>query len=35
LAITTAGVARVERWLHRIVPLFGGWPPTVPGVDDV
>jgi Clp amino terminal domain, pathogenicity island component len=35
LAIAPAGVARVEQWLRRSVVLFGGWPPTVPGVDDV
>jgi DNA-binding MarR family transcriptional regulator len=35
LAITPAGVARVEQWLGRIASLFGSWPPTVPGVDDV
>jgi Clp amino terminal domain, pathogenicity island component len=35
LAITAAGAARVEEWLRRTVPLFGGWPPTIAGVDDV
>ena len=35
LAITPAGVARVEQWLGLTASLFGSWPPTVPGVDDV
>ena len=35
LAITPAGAAQVEQWLRRTVPLFGGWPPTIAGVDDV
>jgi Clp amino terminal domain, pathogenicity island component len=34
LAITPAGVARVEQWLGLTASLFGSWPPTVPGVDD-
>jgi Clp amino terminal domain, pathogenicity island component len=34
VAITPAGVARVQHWLARIVPVFGGWPPERPGVDD-
>jgi Clp amino terminal domain, pathogenicity island component len=34
VAITPAGVARVEQWLRRAVPLFGGWPPEHTGVDD-
>ena len=34
VAITPAGVARVEQWLSRIVPLFGGWPPEHPTADD-
>jgi hypothetical protein len=33
--ITPEGMARVEQWLRRSVSLFAGWPPTVPGVDDV
>jgi Clp amino terminal domain, pathogenicity island component len=35
IVITPEGRARVEQWLRRTAPLFGGWPPTVPGVDDV
>lgn len=34
VAITPAGVDRVERWLGRTVSLFGGWPPERPDVDD-
>jgi len=34
VAITTAGVARVEWWLARVLPLFGSWPPEYPGIDD-
>ena len=33
--ITPLGAARVEDWLRRTASLFAGWPPTVPGVDDV
>jgi len=33
--ITPEGIARVEQWLRRTASLFEGWPPTVPGVDDV
>jgi hypothetical protein len=34
VAITPAGVGRVQQWLGRIVSLFGGWPPEHPDVDD-
>lgn len=34
VAITPAGLARVDRWLAAVVPLLGGWPPDHPGVDD-
>jgi Clp amino terminal domain, pathogenicity island component len=34
VAITPAGTARVAEWLARTVPLFDGWPPEHPGVDD-
>jgi hypothetical protein len=33
--ITAEGMARVDQWLRRSASLFEGWPPTVPGVDDV
>jgi len=35
VVITPEGTVRVQEWLRRTVSLFGGWPPTVPGVDDV
>jgi Clp amino terminal domain, pathogenicity island component len=35
VVITPLGAARVEDWLRRTASLFAGWPPTVPGVDDV
>ena len=35
VVITFEGIARVEQWLRRTASQFGGWPPTVPGVDDV
>jgi hypothetical protein len=35
VAITPAGLARVEEWLGRTVSLFAGWPPDHPNVDDV
>jgi hypothetical protein len=34
VAMTPAGVERVEWWLERVLPLFAGWPPEYPGVDD-
>ena len=34
VAVTPAGVARVEWWLEQVLPLFSGWPPEHPGVDD-
>lgn len=34
VAITRAGADRVEAWLRLVAPLFEGWPPDHPGVDD-
>lgn len=33
-ALTAAGRDLVTGWLRRIAPLFAGWPPTAPEVDD-
>ena len=32
--LTAAGRDVVTAWLRRIAPLFAGWPPTAPDVDD-
>jgi hypothetical protein len=35
ISITADGVSIVHRWLQRVVPLFGQWPPDHAAVDDV
>jgi hypothetical protein len=34
ISITIAGSIAVRSWLDQIAPLFGGWPPDHPAVDD-
>ena len=34
LVVTEVGFAALGRWLERIAPAFGDWPPKAPQVDD-
>lgn len=34
LALTALGWKQVALWLHGVEPLFRGWPPDRPDVDD-